>query len=312
MAKVAVIGAGHVGATAADLIAQKGLADVELIDIAGGLATGKAIDMMQAMAVQGLPRSVAGGDDFSAIVGSDIVVITAGFPRKPGMSRDDLLARNANVVKGVIGHVKRLTPDALILMVTNPLDDMTTLALKYSGFERERVIGMGGVLDAGRFIFFICRKLSVEPGSVSAMVVGAHGDTMIPLVHLATVGGERLDSLLDADELAELIERTRKGGAEIISYLKQGSAFYAPAAAVAEMVEVILEDQKRTLAASAYLTGEYGVEDVCLGVPVVLGRHGIDRILEVELSRQERELFRRSGLAVKDAVERVVTSAPAD
>jgi malate dehydrogenase len=303
MDKVAIIGAGHVGATAGHVIAQRELADVVLVDIAGGVARGKSIDKMQAMAIHGSFVNITGTDDFAEIAGSDIVAVTAGFARGPGMSRADLLKKNAAVIESVIGQINAHAPDAIIIMVTNPLDDMTTYAKELSGRDRGKLFGMGGVLDSGRFTYFISKKLQVPPAAVQALVVGAHGDAMIPLVELATVNGRPLKELISPEELAELADNTRRGGAEIISHLQSGSAYYGPGTGVAKMVEAILRDTREVLPACVYLEGEYGIDGAAIGVPAKFGNAGMLEVVEVALTAGEAVALRQSAADVKAAVE---------
>jgi malate dehydrogenase len=303
MDKIAIIGAGHVGATAAHVIAQRELADVVMVDIAGGIARGKSIDKMQAMAIHGNHVTITGTDDFAEIAGSKIVVVTAGFARGPGMSRTDLLNKNAAVITSVVNQINAYAPDAIIIMVTNPLDDMTTLAYRISGKDRSRVFGMGGVLDTGRFTYFISQKTGAKPADIKAMVIGAHGDKMIPLVSLATAGGKPIRDTLSRDELEELAERTRKGGAEIISHLETGSAYYGPGTGVAKMVEAILKDTKEVLPAAVYLDGEFGITGAAIGVPAVFGENGMEEIREIPLSDSEAAVLRESAEDVRAAVE---------
>lgn len=303
MDRVAIIGAGHVGATAAFIIAQRGLADVVMVDIAAGLAKGKALDQMQAMAIHEIPVTVRGTDDFSEIAGSELVVITAGFPRGPGMSRDDLLQKNGSIIESVVAFIKEYAPGAIIMTVTNPLDEMTTLTLEISGLPRHRVLGMGGVLDSGRFTYFITDKFKVSPESVKAMVIGAHGDKMVPLVELATIDDQPISNKASHAELEELIDRTRKGGAEIIAHLEKGSAYYGPGAGVAKMVEAVLKDTNETLPCSVYLEGEYGLSGVCLGAPAVIGRDGVTGIIDVPVTDREAAILRESADDVRFSME---------
>lgn len=303
--KVAIIGAGHVGATAAHVIAQRELADVVLIDIVEGMAKGKAIDIMQAAAIQGTGIEVTGGESYSLVEGSDIVVITAGFPRGPGMSRSDLINKNAPVIKSVIDKVNVQTPDSIIIIVTNPLDEMTLFAFNISGRPRSKLFGMGGALDSGRFKYFISRRLGVSSADVEAMVVGAHGDAMIPLVRHARVKGEQLTDLLDPLELDELVESTKKGGAQIISFLKQGSAFYGPGTGIAAIVEAIVKDARDVIPCCAVLDGEYDVSETSIGVPVMIGREGIVKIVETELSDEETAVFMESAVSIRQALKSI-------
>lgn len=303
MDKIAIIGAGNVGATAAHVIAQRELANVVLVDIAAGLAKGKSLDKMQAMAIHGSHVTIHGTDEFSEIAGSSIVVIAAGFPRGPGMSRPELLKKNSAVIKSIAGNIKDFAPEAIVIVVTNPLDEMTALTKAVTGFPRARVFGMGGVLDTGRFIYFISKRLNVKPASIKAFVIGAHGDNMIPLVDLATVDGRLIKDMIDRADLDELINKTRKGGAEIIQHLKSSSAFYAPGTGVAKMVEAVLRDTRETLPCSVFLEGEYGLKDVCLGVLATIGRKGIIEIVDVSLTPAQTKQMRDSAGEVRSAME---------
>ncbi|MBI5632056.1 MAG: malate dehydrogenase [Nitrospirae bacterium] len=301
--KISVIGAGNVGATTAELIARDGLADVVLFDIHEGLAKGKALDMTEACPVWGSPSIVTGTSTFEETAGSDIIVITAGFPRKPGMTRDDLLIANADVIKTVTAGTVKYSPDSIIVVVTNPMDVMAYAAMKVSGFCRERVIGMGGLLDSARFRTFVAMEVGVSAADVEALVLGGHGDQMVPLPRFTTVKGIPVPELIGKDTIDHLIERTRTGGAEIVGLLKTGSAFYAPAASAVQMVRSILFDEKRILPCSAYLQGEYGFSDVFAGVPVVLGRQGIEKIVGLSLLPEEMEMFGRSAAAVRAMID---------
>ncbi len=301
--KVTVVGAGNVGATCAMRIAGKELADVVLVDVAEGIPQGKGLDLLQSGPVEGYDCSVTGSNDYAPTAGSDIVVITAGLARKPGMSRDDLLMANFEVVKSVTEQVARHSPEAILVLVTNPLDAMCWTAMKASGFPRNRVIGMAGVLDTARFRTFIAAELNVAPSNVTAVVLGGHGDTMVPLVRLSSVSGIPLTELLDEATLARLVDRARNGGAEIVKYLKTGSAYYAPSAAAVEMVESILKDQKKVLPCSAYLQGEYGLNGVFVGVPVKLGSQGIEKIYELKLEPAEAAALAKSAAAVQELIE---------
>ncbi len=300
---VAVIGAGQVGATTAHLLALKGLADVTLIDIVDGLAAGKALDLAESAPVEGFTGSVKGTTDFDALASSRLVIITAGLARKPGMSRDDLLVANANIVGPIAERAARLAPDAVLLVVTNPLDIMVALALSRSKFPRQRVLGMAGVLDTARLRAFIAMRLGVAPTDVQAMVLGSHGDLMVPLKRTITVGGKPLSDRLPAAEIDQLLQRTKDGGAEIVALLKQGSAFYAPASSVVEMAGAILRNTHATLPACAALDGEYGLRDVCLGVPVQLGAAGIERIVELPLTPEERAALAASAEYVRQGIQ---------
>ena len=301
--KVAVIGAGQVGGTCAQRIVEKKLADVVLVDIAEGLAKGKALDLGQAASIEGYNFKVEGGTDYSLIKGSGVVIVTAGLARKPGMTREDLLTKNANIVKGIIESVREYCPDSIIIMVTNPLDIMTYLAYKASGFNSRNVFGMAGVLDTARFKFFIAERLSVLPSEVEAMVLGGHGDSMVPLVGYTKVNGRPVTELLPKDELEGIIQRTRDGGAEIVSLLKTGSAYYAPSSAVCDMLDSVLKDKKELLPASVYLDGEYGLKDIYCGVPAKLGEDGIEEIVELKLSEEELQALHKSAAQVKEGVE---------
>src|SRR5512140_1302614 len=289
--KVTVIGAGNVGATAAQRIAEAGLADVVLVDIVEGLPQGKGLDLAEAAPVVGHDAAVLGTNDYADTAGSDVIVVTSGIPRKPGMSRDDLVATNAGIVGGVVKAAAAVSPDAIIIVVTNPLDAMCHVALKASGFPKERVIGMAGVLDSARFRSFIAEELEVSVRDVRAFVLGGHGDTMVPLPRYSTVGGVPITELLPPERVEELVERTRNGGAEVVALLKTGSAFYAPAASVVEMVESILRDRRRVLPCAAYLDGECGITGLYMGVPIVLGNGGMEKIIEISLTDDERAAF---------------------
>jgi len=302
-AKITVIGAGNVGATTAELIARDGLADVVLFDIHEGIAKGKALDISEACPLWNSPSSVTGTAGFNETADSDIIVITAGFPRKPGMSRDDLLHANADVIRGVTEGTAKLSPNSMIIVVTNPMDVMAHTAYRVSGFDSRRVVGMGGVLDSARFRTFVAMEFGVAPGDVEAMVLGGHGDQMVPLPRFTTVKGIPITELLGNDAINSLIERTRHGGAEIVGLLKTGSAYYAPAASTVQMVRSVLLDEKRILPCSAHLNGEYGHSGVFVGVPVVLGKGGVERIISLELNPEESAMFDRSASAVSSMVE---------
>ncbi len=301
--KVTVIGAGNVGATTAQRIAEAGLADVVLIDIVEGLPQGKGLDLAEAAPVVGHDARVTGTNDYADTAGSDIIVVTSGLARQPGMSRDDLLTKNAGIVRSVVEQAARVSPDAIIIVVTNPLDAMCHVALEASGFPRERVIGMAGVLDSARFRTFIAQELGVSVEDTHAFVLGGHGDTMVPLSRYSTVAGVPITELLSADRVRALEERTANGGAEIVGLLKTGSAFYAPAAGAFEMVEAILLDRKRVLPCAVLLRGEFGIDGLFVGVPAVLGEAGMERVFEIELTPDEQAAFRRSADAVKELVE---------
>jgi malate dehydrogenase len=300
--KVTIVGAGNVGATCAQRIAEDDVADVYLVDVVEGLAAGKALDLAQAAPLAGHSRTVLGGTDYEGAAGSDVVVITAGVTRKPGMSRDDLLQTNGRIVTQVAEQVAAVAPDAIIIVVSNPLDVTTHIAREVSGLERERVMGMAGALDSARFRAFIAMELGCSPVDVSAMVLGGHGDSMVPLPRHATVAGVPVTELIEPARLAEIIQRTRDGGAEIVSLLKTASAFYAPAAGVKDMVAAIMRDEHRVLPASVLLQGEYGLHDVFVGVPVRLGASGVEEIIEVPLNEEEMAALRRSAEHVRQTV----------
>jgi malate dehydrogenase len=303
--KVTVVGAGNVGATTAQYIVERELADVVLTDVVDGLPQGKALDLLQTGPVHGYDCRITGATDYEPTAGSDIVVITAGLARKPGMSRDDLLLKNAEIVGGVVTETTRRSPTAILIVVTNPLDAMAQLALRRSGFPKHRVIGMAGVLDSARFRTFIAQELDVSVENVTAFVLGGHGDTMVPLPRYSTVAGIPITELLPKDRLEALVTRTANGGAEIVGLLKTGSAFYAPAASVVEMVEAILRDKKKVLPCTAYLEGEYGVKGLFVGVPVKLGRRGIEQIIQISLSPDESAALRRSAAAVRELTDKL-------
>ena len=303
--KVTVIGAGNVGATTAQRIAEAGLADVVLVDIVEGLPQGKALDLSQSAPLVGHDCAVRGTNDYAGTAGSDIVVVTSGLARQPGMSRDDLLARNAGIVDSVVAQAAAVSPQAILIVVTNPLDAMCHVALKTSGFPRERVIGMAGILDSARFRTFIAWELGVSVTSTHAFVLGGHGDTMVPLPRYSTVAGIPLTDLLPPERIAALVERTRNGGAEVVALLKSGSAYYAPAASVAQMVGAILGDTKAVLPCAALLRGEYRTDGLVVGVPVKLGRRGIEEIVQIELTAAEQAEFDRSAAAVGELVAKL-------
>jgi malate dehydrogenase len=300
--KVTVVGSGHVGATAAHWIAAKELADVVLIDIVEGVPQGKGLDLLEAMPIERRDSHIMGTQDYADTANSDIVVITAGIPRKPGMSRDDLLNTNHKIMQDVVGKAVKHSPKSILIIVSNPLDAMAQSAYKMSGFPRERVIGMAGVLDSARFRAFISEELKVSVENVTAFVLGGHGDTMVPLPRYSTVAGIPITELMDAATVARLVQRTRDGGAEIVKYLKTGSAYYAHSAAVAEMVEAILKDKKKILPCAAYLEGEYGITGLYVGVPVKLGEKGIEQIIQIKLTPEEKAELDKSAEAVKELV----------
>ena len=298
--KVSIVGAGNVGATAAHWIASKELADVVLIDVVEGVPQGKALDLLEAMPIEKRDVHVTGSNDYAATAHSDIVVITAGIPRKPGMSRDDLLHTNFKIMSDVVSKVVAQSPECILIIVSNPLDAMAQAAFRQAGFNRERVIGMAGVLDSARFRTFIAEELNVSVENVTAFVLGGHGDTMVPLARYSTVAGIPITELIEPAKLEALIQRTRDGGAEIVKHLKTGSAYYAPSAATVEMVEAILKDKKKILPCAAYLQGEYGIEGYYIGVPCKLGAAGLEKILEIKLTAEEDAALRKSAAAVKE------------
>ena len=301
--KVTVVGAGNVGANCALRIADKELADVVLVDIMEGIPQGKALDIQQSGPVQGYDVRITGANDYEPTAGSDIVVITAGFPRKPGMSRDDLLLANYEIVKTAAENAMKHSPNAILILVTNPLDAMCWAAWKVTGLPKHKIIGMAGVLDTARFRTFLGEALGVSVTNITALVLGGHGDTMVPITRLTNVSGVPLSEMLDAETINKIVERTQNGGAEIVKYLKTGSAYYAPSAATVEMVESILKDQKKVLPVAALLEGEYGVNGVFFGVPAKLGANGIEKIYEVQLTDSENEQIQKSAGAVHELVE---------
>ena len=301
--KVTVVGAGNVGGTTAQRLAERNYADVVLVDIVEGLPQGKALDILESGPVIGFDSNVIGTNGYEESAGSEIVVITSGSPRKPGMSRDDLLRTNQNIVQSVTEEVVKHSPEAILVMVANPLDAMCHVAFEVSGFPRERVVGMAGVLDTARYRTFIAQELEVSVRDVFALVLGGHGDTMVPLPSMATVGGVAITELLPEDRVEDIVERTRNGGAEIVRLLQSGSAFYAPSAAVIEMIDSILLDQKRLLPCAAHLQGEYGIDDLFVGVPVKLGASGVEEIVELDLRENELQDLRSSAGAVRELVE---------
>jgi malate dehydrogenase len=302
-AKISVIGAGNVGATAAHWIASKELGDVVLVDIVEGVPQGKALDLAQAGPVEGYDVRLVGTNGYDETAGSDVVIITAGLPRKPGMSRDDLLAKNEAIVSDVTKNVAARSPNAVLILVSNPLDAMCHVALHYSKFPKERVVGMAGVLDTARFRTFLAMELGCSVEDVQAFVLGGHGDDMVPLTRYTSMAGIPVEKLIPADRLSAIVERTRKGGGEIVALLKTGSAYYAPSAAAVQMTESILKDKKRVLPCAAYLTGQYGVDGLFVGVPVVLGRSGIEKVVEIELSAEEKGMLGRSVESVRSLVK---------
>ncbi|MDL1962999.1 MAG: malate dehydrogenase [Deltaproteobacteria bacterium] len=300
--KVTVVGAGNVGATTAQRLTEKELCDVVLIDIIEGIPQGKALDLAEAAPIEKHDANLIGSNNYETSEQSDVVIITAGIARKPGMSRDDLLSTNAKIMKSVTEQIVRFSPDAVLIIVSNPLDAMCHVAYKTSNFPRNRVIGMAGVLDSARFRTFISMELNVSVENTHAFVLGGHGDTMVPLPRYSTVAGIPVTELLSKERIDALIERTRKGGAEIVGLLKTGSAYYAPASAAVEMAEAVLKDKKKILPCAAYLEGEYGINDLFIGVPVKLGSNGIEEIIEITLTDEEDKALRQSADAVKELV----------
>ncbi len=308
--RITVVGAGHVGATCSQLLAVKELArEVILVDVAEGIPVGKALDQWESAPLEGFDSRILGANDYSLSADSDIVIVTAGIARRPGMSRDDLLKTNAGIVRSVSIEIKKVAPGAIIIMVSNPLDVMAQVALETTGFPRERVIGMAGVLDTARYRSFIALELDVSIEDIQALVLGGHGDDMVPLVSYTSVSGIPLVQLLSRDRIEALIERTRRGGGEIVGHLKTGSAYYAPAAAVVQMAEAIVKDKRRILPCAAWLRGEYGMKGLFLGVPCLLGRGGLEKIIEVELSDEEKESLARSADAVRSTVRDLKASS---
>jgi malate dehydrogenase len=300
--KVSIVGSGNVGATAAHWIASKELADVVLIDIVDGVPQGKGLDLLEAMPIEKRDASIIGTNDYADTANSDIVIITAGIPRKPGMSRDDLLNTNYKIMQDVVGKVVAASPNCIIIVVSNPLDAMAQAAYKISKFNRNRVIGMAGVLDSARFRTFIAMELNVSVENVTAFVLGGHGDTMVPLPRYSTVAGIPITELISPDRLKSIVERTANGGAEIVKYLKTGSAYYAPSAAATEMTEAILKDKKKIMPCAAYLEGEYGIKGLFVGVPCKLGAKGLEEIIQIKLTPEEQTALNKSADAVKELV----------
>ena len=301
--KVTVIGAGNVGATAAQRLAEKELCDVVLVDIVEGVPQGKALDLAQAAPVEKHDAHLIGANTYEASANSDIIIITAGIPRKPGMSRDDLLATNKGIIKSVTKQVVQYSPKSILIIVSNPLDAMCHVAMEASGFPKQRVIGMAGVLDSARFRAFISMELNVSVENISALVMGGDGDTMVPLPRFSTVAGVPITELILPERIEAMVTRTRNGGAEIVSLLKTGSAYYAPASAAVEMAESILKDKKKILPCAAYLTGEYGISGLFVGVPVKLGKNGIEQIISLKLTAEEKKALAKSAAAVQELVD---------
>ena len=298
--KVTVVGAGHVGATAAQRLSEKGLSDVVLVDIIEGVPQGKALDLMEAAPIEKHDSTLVGVNAYEATAGSDIAIITAGIPRKPGMSRDDLISTNAGIVGQVAEQIAKYSPDCILIIVSNPLDAMCHVAHKASGFPKNRVIGMAGVLDSARFRTFIAMELNVSVENTHAFVLGGHGDTMVPLPRYSTVAGIPITELMPPERIAALVDRTANGGAEIVGLLKTGSAYYAPASAAVEMAEAILKDKKKILPCAVYLEGEYGYNDLFIGVPVKLGANGVEEVIQIELTADEKAALDKSAAAVEE------------
>lgn len=303
--KISIVGAGNVGATAAHWAASKELGDIVLVDIVEGMPQGKGLDLMEASPIEGFDSNIIGTNDYKDTADSDIVIITAGLARKPGMSRDDLLAKNTEIVKGVTEQVAKYSPNAILIVVSNPLDAMVYVAHKVSGFPTNRVVGMAGVLDSARFRTFIAMELNVSVEDVTAFVLGGHGDQMVPLPRYSTVAGIPITKLLPKEKIDALVERTRKGGGEIVSLLKTGSAFFAPSAAAVQMAESILKDKKRILPCAAYCDKEYNVGGYFVGVPVKLGGNGVEEVIVIDLLPEEEEAFKKSVEAVKNLVAKI-------
>jgi malate dehydrogenase len=303
--KITIVGAGNVGATAAHWAVTEELGDVVLIDIMEGIPQGKALDLYEATPIVGSDCRVVGTNDYKDTKDSDVVVITAGLPRKPGMSRDDLLVKNANIVKSVTEQVVKYSPDCVLVIVSNPLDAMAYVAKKASGFPKNRVIGMAGVLDTARFKTFLSEELDVSVEDVQTVVLGGHGDDMVPFPRLTTIGGVPATELIPEGKMNSLVERARKGGAEIVNYLKTGSAFYAPGASVIQMVDSILKDKRRVLPCAAYLEGEFGVSDIYLGVPAKIGANGVEKIIEFKLNDSEKTMLNKSVKSVQNLIEKL-------
>ncbi len=306
MNKITVVGAGHVGATTAQRLAEKELArEIVLIDVIEGIPQGKALDQWESAPIEGFDSRVIGSNDYGPAAGSEMFIVTAGIARKPGMSRDDLLRTNVAIVKSVSEEIKKCSPDAMVIVVSNPLDVMAWVAKEVTGFPRNRVIGMAGVLDTARYRSFIADALDVSVEDIQAMVLGGHGDTMVPLISYTTVSGIPVTQMMNGSKLDEIVERTRNGGAEIVGYLKTGSAYYAPSAAAAQMAEAIVKDKRRILPCAAWLEGEFGFRDLYLGVPCKLGASGLNQIIEVELSKAERVALEKSAEHVRQTMSAV-------
>jgi malate dehydrogenase len=306
MNKITVVGAGHVGATLAQRVAEKELArHVVLVDVIEGIPQGKGLDQWESAPIEGFDTRIEGTNDYGATAGSELFLVTAGIARKPGMSRDDLVNTNVQIVKSVSEEIKKSSPDAIVMVISNPLDVMCYVAKEVTGFPRERVFGMAGVLDTARFRSFLAKAVDVSVEDIQAMVLGGHGDSMVPLISYTTVSGIPITQLIDEAELDAIVERTRKGGGEIVAYLKTGSAYYAPSSAAAQMAEAIVKDKKRVLPCAAWLAGEYGLENLFVGVPCKLGAGGVEQIIEVELSDDEHAALRKSAEAVRATMDTV-------
>ncbi len=316
MKKITLIGAGQIGGTLAHLIALKGLADVVLFDVAAGLAKGKALDIAQSSPVNGFNVNLSGTDNYNETKDSDVIIITAGVPRKPGMTRDDLLGINLKIIKQVADGIKKTSPNAFVICITNPLDVIVMALQKYSGLPKNKVVGMAGILDSSRFIYFLSQELKVPVSDIKSFVLGGHGDSMVAMLGATEVRGEKIRDLivkgkLSQKKLDEIVDRTKKGGAEIVKYLEKGSAFYAPAASGVEMAECYLKDLKKQLPCAAYLNGEYDTRNIYAGVPVIIGSGGVEKIIELELNTEEKENFKKSVQAVKElynAAKKIDTS----
>jgi len=313
--KIALVGAGQIGGTLALLVGLKELGDIVLFDVVEGVPQGKALDIAEASPVEGFDAKIAGGNDYSIIAGADVVIVTAGFPRKPGMSRDDLIGKNAEVVATVGANIKKHCPNAFVITITNPLDVMVWVMREASGLPHQRVVGMAGVLDSARFRYFLAEDMGVSVEDVSAFVLGGHGDDMVPLIRYSTVAGIPLPDLIKMgwttqERVDAIVQRTRDGGAEIVNLLKTGSAFYAPASSAIAMAESYLKDKKRVLPCAAHLNGEYGLRNIYVGVPVVLGAKGVERVVEIEFDKAERAMFDKSVAAVQGLIDACVKIAP--
>jgi len=303
--KITLIGAGQIGGTLAHLIALKKLGDVVLFDVAGGVAKGKALDIAQSSPVEGFNIRLTGTDNYEDTKNSDVIIITAGVPRKPGMTRDDLLGINLKIIKEVAEGIKKTSPDAFVICITNPLDVIVMALQKYSGLPKNKIVGMAGILDSSRFIYFLSQELKISTDKINSFVLGGHGDTMVAMLESTEVDGEKISKLIDEGKISkakldEIVERTKNGGAEIVKYLEKGSAYYAPAASGVEMAESYLKDLKKQLPCAAYLNGEYGVKDLYVGVPIIIGSKGVERVIELKLSKKEKQNFDHSIKAVQE------------